>query len=102
MIEHFILDEDGQPVPWATEAVEQLIGWALWMEQSPLCKLRETFVGDIRISTLFLGFTTVVEGKLFETMIFGGRHDLWQRRYKTREEALKGHEEAVALCQTSS
>ena len=34
---------------------------------------------------------------LFETMIFGGEHDEYQRRYCTMEEAEAGHAKAVTL-----
>lgn len=33
-------------------------------------------------------------------MIFGGPHDQYQRRYETKEEALRGHAEAVALARS--
>jgi hypothetical protein len=59
-------------------------------------------VGHVLISTVFLGLDhrfNVESGKpiVFETMIFGGKHDQWQRRYCTWEEAEKGHEKAVKL-----
>jgi hypothetical protein len=55
----------------------------------------------IRISTVFLGinhnFSSTGPPILFETMIFGGKHDQYQRRYSTWEQANKGHQEALKL-----
>jgi len=55
----------------------------------------------IRISTVFLGLDNSLIGSdipiLFETMIFGGKHDLYQERYATWEQADKGHKIAVKL-----
>ena len=62
---------------------------------------------DVRVSTVFLGldydFTwrsiTVINPKplVFETLIFGGENDGYQKRYSTWDEAIKGHEAAVNL-----
>lgn len=57
--------------------------------------------GDIIVSTVFLSldhggpFDTVPI--LFETMIFGGKHDSRQWRYSTYEEAEKGHLDACYM-----
>ena len=62
------------------------------------------FIGDQRISTVFLhfdhglNFGTDIEPSdpvLFESMIFGGPHDDYQRRYCTYQEALEGHNNLV-------
>ena len=34
---------------------------------------------------------------LFETMIFGGKHDEYQERYETAEQAFQGHKKAVEM-----
>ena len=55
---------------------------------------------DIQISTVFLGMDHSFTGGtpiLFETMIFGGKHDQYQERYATYEEAERGHKRAVKL-----
>lgn len=58
-------------------------------------------IGDVSISTVFLGFDHRMFGEgppiLFETMIFGGDHDQYQERYCTWDEAEAGHASAVAL-----
>lgn len=66
----------------------------------------KTTVNDILVSTVFLGLS---HGKtatglpiLFETMIFGGEHDMYQTRCATWDEAIKMHEAALALVQANS
>lgn len=57
-------------------------------------------IGDIKISTVFLGLDhNFGDGAplLFETMIFGGVHDQYQDRYSTWQEAEAGHKKAVAM-----
>lgn len=53
----------------------------------------------IRVSTVFLGLDHGYNGNLllFETMIFGGKHDQEQWRYATWAEAEIGHRKALAL-----
>lgn len=58
----------------------------------------DTTVGDVRISTVFLGLDHSWGGGrplIFETMIFGGAYDDYQERYSTWEEAERGHAQAV-------
>lgn len=54
-------------------------------------------VDDARVSTVFLvidhGFAD--QPVLFETMVFGGRHDQAQWRYATWDEARQGHDRIV-------
>ena len=63
-----------------------------------------TFMGEQRVSTVFLhfdhglNFGSPLESfapVLFESMIFGGAHDEYQRRYCTYDEALEGHNNLV-------
>ena len=59
-----------------------------------------TEIGDIRVSTVFLGIDHNFCGGaplLFETMIFGGPHDQEMQRYSTWDEAENGHEQMVEL-----
>lgn len=62
---------------------------------------RTEAVEGVLVSTVFLvinhSFTPDGEPILFETMIFGGQHDQYQRRYSTYDEAEQGHIEAVAI-----
>jgi hypothetical protein len=50
--------------------------------------------GDILVSTVFLGIDhgwNTERPILFETMVFGGKHDQYQDRYCTWDEAEAGH-----------
>jgi len=61
---------------------------------------RYWFFGKVFVSTIFLGIDHNFGGGkplVFETMIFGGKHDLYQERYSTYEEAIEGHKRAVLL-----
>ena len=63
--------------------------------------VRKTYVGEAHISTVFLCIDHNHFGEgtpiLFETMIFGGDSDDHQERYSTWDEAIVGHDEAVAF-----
>lgn len=90
---HYI-ERDGIP-----KMATSLLVWALWTENADR-QIAETFVRDVRVSTVFLGLdvnyghgTPVV----YETMIFGGKHDQYQERYSTRAEAMEGHRDALAM-----
>jgi len=55
---------------------------------------------EILVSTIFLGLDHGYDGGppvLFETMIFGGPHDDYQKRYCTWDEAERGHAVACEL-----
>lgn len=63
-------------------------------------RVAEDYVSDVHISTVFLGLNhRWGDGPplLFETMIFGGKHDEYQERYTTWDEAVEGHKKAVEL-----
>lgn len=68
------------------------LGWA---------RVAQDFIGVVHISTVFLGidhgFLPGGPPIVFETMIFEGEHDQDQWRYVTWDEAVRGHEYAVAL-----
>lgn len=54
----------------------------------------------VRVSTVFLGIDhSFTEGfpVLFETMVFGGKHDGFQERSSTWSGALRTHADACAL-----
>ena len=61
--------------------------------------LKKDFVNGVEISTVFLGINHGFGGpaKWFETMIFGGKHDQYQDRYSTYDEAMEGHQKALDL-----
>jgi hypothetical protein len=76
-----------------------LIEWAKQMEGKNRIVKQSQF-GDVKVSTIFLGLDHSFgdgEPLLFETMIFGGKHDQYQDRYSTWDEAVEGHEIACEL-----
>lgn len=65
----------------------------------------DTKVGDVRVSTVFLSVNHQWEPGppiLFETMVFGGKHDDFQERYETWEQAKAGHQRAVEMVKTDT
>ena len=95
---HLFILKDKKPKP-----VTDLLEWGEWMEKNTR-RVKETVVGEVRISTVFLGlnhgFSSAVEPMLFETMIFGGELDGFMNRYSTWVKAEEGHKNAVekVLC----
>ena len=90
MSDYYILDGH-TPVP------VEMMRWAKWFETADR-KVAVTMVGDIKISTVFLGLDhSFGHGPplLFETMIFGGPHDEDMARYSTWDEAEAGHNKVV-------
>lgn len=80
-------------------ACEDLLTWASWFKGAER-HVDQTSKGDIRVSTLFLGLDhSFGDGPplLFETMIFGGEHDQYQRRCSTWDEAEGMHAKACKL-----
>lgn len=58
--------------------------------------------GKILVSTVFLAldhryYDDIGAPVVFETMIFGGKHNDYQERYETYLEALEGHRKALKL-----
>lgn len=75
-----------------------LTEWAREFEKTKPVALDK--IGKVRVSTVFLGLDHSFgrgEPLLFETMIFGGKHDEYQERYTTWTEAEAGHAKALAL-----
>ena len=94
------IEENGNPVPCAD--VLAASKWLYGPGGEERRRVRETKIGDdnVWVSTVFLGLDHNYFGGrplLYETMIFGGPHDLYQSRYSTKEEAIAGHDEAVLL-----
>ncbi len=90
---HYILDDDGDPVgpvDWKT--------WAEWYETHDRV-VAKTETGNELVSTVFLALDHAFTGRgpiLYETMIFGGKHDQEQWRHRNRHEALAFHDQIVA------
>ena len=99
---YYILDNDGR-TPLAVDDIHE---WGRWMQKADrkvaLTKPRP----NVEVSTVFLGLdhNFIPKGTpiLFETMIFGGPLDEYQRRYRTWGEAKTGHERAVAKAKVAA
>lgn len=96
---HYILDDAGNPQP-----CDNVVTWAQWYKKGENRRLALTEFEGARVSTVFLAtdynFTHEHTAPLlWETMVFASglslEEDCW--RYASREEALKGHDAAVAL-----
>jgi len=77
--------------------------WAQWFESVKEERIvAKTKIGDIEVSTVFLGLDHSYNGKplLFETMIFGGPLDQEMDRYTTWDEAVAGHAVMVERVKT--
>ena len=94
MITHYILDGH-KPVQ-----CQNRMKWALWMSNPENVKLAKTLIGEVTVSTVFIGVDYGVRERppvLFETMIFGGEYDQYQERYCAWDEAEAGHKRACEL-----
>ena len=63
-------------------------------ERGQESRVGEDFIGDFRISTVFVGIDSG-SGNLFETVVFQGRLSLDVVRYPTWEQAEIGHNAMV-------
>lgn len=94
----YILAEDGKtPVP-----CEDTIAWGHWFQAgTDRRRVAKDTIDGVDVSTVFLGLDHRHMGEgpplLFETMIFGGKHDQYCDRYSTYDEAIEGHKRAVAM-----
>lgn len=87
-------------VDGAVVAEPDLLKWTRWLANAERV-VANTDVGEASVSTVFLGLDHNISRRgppvLWETMIFGGRHDGRQQRYTSRAAAEAGHLDAVAL-----
>lgn len=88
--------EGHTPVP-----CDHILEWAKWMEcKRHNSRVAETMIGDVYVSTVFLGLDHDFSEKehvpiLFETLVFGGPLDQEMDRYCTWDEAVAGHNAMV-------
>lgn len=76
-----------------------LLEWGRFMEEKSRI-VKQEVVNGVNISTVFLGLDhNFDEGELlaFETMIFGGKHDDYQERCSTWEQAEEMHAKAKKI-----
>lgn len=92
--EHYIL-RGHKAIPVSLEE------WGEWFGKADR-KVEVTKVGDITVSTVFLGldhsFSSDGPPLIFETMTFGDDEERC-RRYATWDEAVQGHKEIVSMVQ---
>jgi hypothetical protein len=87
-------DYDGEPI--------SLFEWAELFARWPERRVLATDVGDIEVSTVWLGFDYSFGARLgvpliYETMVFGGDLDNVSWHWPNRDAALAGHDQVVAL-----
>lgn len=91
-------DKEGRPI--------SLLEWIeLFADKSYQIIQQDRIGKEIEVSTVWLGIDHgfgMTKPIIFETMIFGGKHNQYQRRYSTIQDALKGHEAAVRLVRRPS
>ena len=95
----YILTTDNEPVKVNVHEAAQ------WMEDNSTRKqigfdeLTDYNGHEVRVSTVFLGLDHSWRSDkpvLWETMIFGGKHDqAYQERYSSYEDAIAGHQRAI-------
>lgn len=109
---NYIINDKGEIV-----IEPDLLKWGKWFETSERI-IKKDFVGKYEVSTVFLGMDISFDSmpQLFETMVFEKKlstskailkpyklkafkyHkslDEYTRRYSTKDEALKGHQEVI-------
>jgi|TARA_Y100000310_G_scaffold281982_1_gene302887 hypothetical protein len=94
----FYILENGEP-----KKVNDISEWSRWFDDLSKRVIKQTLVSvagkTVEISTIFTG-THMYPSKplmLWETMIFGGKYDLWREKYSSEEEALLKHEDLCVM-----
>ena len=84
---------------------DDILAWGAAFADTAARTVAQTVIDDVKVSTMFLGldhsFSSTGAPILFETMIFGGKHDEYQTRSSTWEEAERDHAAAVAKVEAS-
>jgi hypothetical protein len=94
----YVYDAAGEPIP-----CDDVLTWGRFFESHERSLLRDVrgHRGRVVVSTVFLGLDHNFFGEgppvLWETMIFGGVFDSYQRRYRSKLDALAGHLRALGL-----
>jgi len=100
---YYILDEEGNPVgiPMDDPSFyrDRMMEVESLLTDGEKRIVAKTRYGGVAVSTVFLPIDHNYTGKgppvLWETMVFGGRHDEECRRYTSKEDAVRGHFEMV-------
>ena len=81
--------------------IDSVLEWGRWFNKNKKHVALTEITDKIKVSTVFLGLDYSFNDSvpiLFETMIFGGKHNDYQERYATWEQAEAGHKRAVKMC----
>lgn len=88
------LDENNVPIKCSLSEYDE------WLREDRTKKIvKQDWCEKTLISTVFLGLDHSLNDKiLWETMVFNNQgHSVYQDRYKSHEDAVKGHELAIKL-----
>ena len=89
----YVLNEDNVAVKVVSS------DFFLWVERNQhRMNIGDDLVGDWHISTKFIPGILPV----FETMVFGGPNDSYQRRYSSHQGAVDGHTEVLDMVRKDS
>ena len=99
MSDYYVLDENKNPRPATLDE------WVAMLKNDAARRVGNNLVkvgdAEVRVSTIFLGLDHQwADGGpplLFETMVFGGKHDQYQTRCSTWDEAVEQHQVALDL-----
>lgn len=87
------------------ERCDDIEKFAMWYEKANRIVAKDVVGGgDVLVSTVFLGFDHQWDDGepplLFETMIFGGKHNETLERCSTWDQAVAGHASLLALAKS--
>jgi len=77
---------------------DDLLTWGKWFETADRIVSKTILSTDVQVSTVFLGLNHSFGDRvplLFETMVFGGKHDQEMERYSNWQDAEEGHKRWV-------
>ena len=95
MGEYYVLNENREPV-----ATDDVRAWGAWFADRDRRRVAYWQADDVEVSTVFIGLNHQWgDGPplLFETMVFGGKHDDHTERCSTWAEAEAQHASVVAM-----
>lgn len=106
MIEHYILNEDKEPVRVNPDT------WAEWFSKNDRSVKKTDLnvvidgkvIREVQVSTVFIGISIKVpsDKSLFETMVFGGPLDQTKIESSTWDKAVKTHEEMCEVVEITN
>jgi hypothetical protein len=75
--------------PKMVSSFEEYINWE---KENGIIVMQKEVLPGVKVSTVFLSFNHGSDDNplLFETMVFGGIYDEYQKRYSTYEQAIDG------------